>query len=327
MIANQQEFRTLVTQLGNSTWLLANLGVMFESGLVDELREPRTADELAARIPSLPRRRIECVLGAAAALGVVVVEERTYRLAEGMGCFVTGPLRAVITGDLRMHVMQPHAFLDSATTTPPTRGWAHTDRKLLESQGDASAGFAPALKMMIAPMLGDLAARLERPGARFLDVGVGVGALAVAMARAWPTLSVVGIDPAGVSLAIARERVASAGMADRIELRETVVDRLVDRDAFDLAWFPIFFIDETRVPTSLSRLHDSLHDGGWILVPVLGNSADARHDAVSALITELWGGPQVSPEQVETLLGAAGFSEVRRLPGPPFGPSLVVART
>ena len=61
---------------------------------------------------------------------------------------------------------------------------------------------------MIAPKLDGLAARLEAPGAAFLDVGVGVGLLGVEMARLWPNLRIVGIDVWPPSLALARQNVA-----------------------------------------------------------------------------------------------------------------------
>ena len=48
----------------------------------------------------------------------------------------------------------------------------------------------------LARQLDDLSARLGRPEARFLDVGTGVGALAVAMCRVFPHLRVVGWIPA-----------------------------------------------------------------------------------------------------------------------------------
>ena len=71
------------------------------------------------------------------------------------------------------------------------RGWAHTDPDILRAAGETSAGFADVLKQMIAPRLSGLSERLEARGS-FLDVGVGVAGLAIAMARLWPTLRVVG---------------------------------------------------------------------------------------------------------------------------------------
>jgi len=46
----------------------------------------------------------------------------------------------------------------------------------------------------IAAELDDLAIRLTRPQAAFLDVGTGVGGLAVGMAQAYANLRLTGID-------------------------------------------------------------------------------------------------------------------------------------
>ncbi len=42
--------------------------------------------------------------------------------------------------------------------------------------------------------MGDLGSRLATPGARMLDVGTGVSAMAIAFAQVFPQLHVLGID-------------------------------------------------------------------------------------------------------------------------------------
>ena len=66
-----------------------------------------------------------------------------------------------------------------------------------------------------APELGD---RLAGP-AQILDVGTGVGWLAVALARQYPDARVVGIDIFEPALELARGNVAAEHLQDRIELR------------------------------------------------------------------------------------------------------------
>src|SRR5258706_71544 len=95
------------------------------------------------------------------------------------------------------------------------------------------SGLAEALRE--PRTLGDLAARFEK-GARFLDVGVGVGSLSIAMCRAFPQVRAVGLDVFEVPLGIARDKVARAGLADRIELRQVAIEDLKDEEAFDLVW-------------------------------------------------------------------------------------------
>jgi 2-polyprenyl-3-methyl-5-hydroxy-6-metoxy-1,4-benzoquinol methylase len=327
MIGNPQEMRALSQELSNSAWTLGAIGALLESGLVEHLREPRSADELAARCPGLSRGRIERSLAVAATAGVVVAEGTNYRLAPGMMPFSQPPMRAVLQGEVRTTLMQVMALVDSSSDPRPLPGWRHTSAALLQSQGDASALMAPALKANIAPTLGDLAARLERPGARFLDVGVGVASLAISMCRCWPGLQVVGLDTFDVPLGLARQNVERAGLADRIELRQVAVEELHDEESFELAWVPSFFIAAPAMATAVARVRASLRPGGWMLFPIAGLPGnDERARAVFALITELWGGPVLSTSEAESLLKEAGFSTVRVLPGPGSTPPFVVAQ-
>ena len=62
--------------------------------------------------------------------------------------------------------------------------------------GPHVGGFARVLRDTVAPQLdGSRGAARRAEGASFLDVGVGVAGLAIAMAGQWPNLRVVGIDP------------------------------------------------------------------------------------------------------------------------------------
>ena len=72
-----------------------------------------------------------------------------------------------------------------------------------------------------------LVRRLElQPNARVLDHATGTGDLALRIARAEPTASVVGMDPSRAMLDIARSKIESAGLAPRIEVRQGDAERL-----------------------------------------------------------------------------------------------------
>jgi SAM-dependent methyltransferase len=325
MITNPQEMRAMTFDLSVSTWTLAVLGALFESGLADQLREPRTVEELAKGCTSLSRIQIERCLSVASTTGAIVVDGSRYRLAEGAMPFAQPPMRGAMVGEIRSSLMQPLALLESASGTAPRTGWVHTDKVLLQAQGDASSAMPGMFKAHVVPMLGDLAARLDKPGARFLDVGVGVGALAIGMCRAWPAVHVVGLDTFDAPLAIARENVQRASLGGRVELRKLGVEDLRDEDAFDLAWLPTFFIPSAALPTAIARIRASLHTGGWVVVAMTGG-ADDRQRAVGALLTELWGGPTLTVPEMQKLLQEAGFSTIRVLPGPAWAPAILAAQ-
>jgi ubiquinone/menaquinone biosynthesis C-methylase UbiE len=177
----------------------------------------------------------------------------------------------------------------------------------------------------VAFHLPGLAERLGSPGASFLDVGVGVGALSIEMARLWPTLDIVGIDRWAPALALARERVQAAGLAERIALREQNAEELPDINSFDLAWIPGAFVSEAATPTLIGRIYRALRPGGWLLFAIICSGDGTIAAAVARLRTAMFGGFVTTNESVELLLSRQGFVDVRTLPRSPGSLGAVVA--
>ncbi len=195
--------------------------------------------------------------------------------------------------------------------------YAFTDPRILTNLGGTSAGFVGPLSRVIVPSLAGLAERLSKPGATFLDVGVGVAGLAIAAARTWPELRVVGIDPWQPSLALGRENVKSANLEKRIELREQRAEDLVDENFFDLAWIPAVFMPEATLKLACERVLRSLRPGGWMLFNAIEQLGDPLMDATWRLRLAMFGGTALSPQDAEALLRDAGYDEVQTLCGPP----------
>jgi demethylmenaquinone methyltransferase/2-methoxy-6-polyprenyl-1,4-benzoquinol methylase len=74
-------------------------------------------------------------------------------------------------------------------------------------------------------MVETVAPAADRDGALVADVATGTGAVAIALARRYPC-RVVGVDQSPDMLAGARERIAAAGFAERIELIEADAEGL-----------------------------------------------------------------------------------------------------
>ena len=201
--------------------------------------------------------------------------------------------------------------------TSPVSGWTHVKADLLQSAGDVSAGFPRLLLTRIAPQLEGLADRLASSDGAFLDVGVGVAALSIAMARQWPQLRIVGVDPWGPAIMLGRRNVENAGLAGQIDLREAAAEDLPDTDAFDLAWVPSLFIPQRSIARIVERVARSLRPGGWLLFAAINSGSEPLAAAINSFRATLWGGSVLDPDAVRALLTNNGLVDVRLLPATP----------
>jgi SAM-dependent methyltransferase len=217
-----------------------------------------------------------------------------------------------LLGEIRMALRLGDERVTGKRTVP---GWTSDDPDLLAAAGEVSAGF-PSLMQRIAPQLSDLQARLSSGGS-FLDVGVGVGALSIAMAQRWPSLRIVGIDNWAPSLALARRRVAGAGMEQRITLREQGLEHLPDVAAFDLIWIPSAFIPSEAVRAGLTRARRALRSGGWLLFATANAAAPPLDAALARLRTLEWGGHPWGEAEIRALLTEQGLVDLQSIAGAP----------
>lgn len=201
-------------------------------------------------------------------------------------------------------------------------GWHYADEQILRSQGTRSTRVVGQWVDHVFPTLEGLVERLEAPSASFLDVGVGVAALAIEISRRFPGLRTLGMDPLETALVVARGNVEAAGLGDRISLRALRVDDLDDQSAFDLAHVPIQFLDTDGLSQGLRRVRAALRPGGWLVLQMLGTSGAGLMPSVLRLLSVLWGSEALPPERAEAMVAGEGYEEVSSfppLPGSPVG--------
>ena len=208
--------------------------------------------------------------------------------------------QVLLLGMIRLFFAQAEELLNAPARAP---GWTHTDPLVLEVIGRAST---------IIPML--LAGRPEFENVTsVLDVGVGVGLLAIAATTAWPGATVVGVDVWEPALERARANVAGAGLTDRITIRNQDVTTLDDVDAFDLAWIPTFFIADGQLVATIDRVMQALKPGGWIVLGRFDDVPDPLAQALSDARTIRSGGAIVAVARAVELLEDAGYDAVHEL--------------
>ena len=110
-----------------------------------------------------------------------------------------------------------------------------------------------------------LVSRIPAEAQHVLDVSTGTAAVALELAQAEPSRTVVGIDQSPEMLAAGRERIAAAGLADRIELAEGRAESLPLPDAaFDALTFTYLLRYVDDVPATLRGLARTVRPGGVV---------------------------------------------------------------
>jgi hypothetical protein len=203
--------------------------------------------------------------------------------------------------------------------------WAAQSDEALLAQGRASARGASAFAQFGLPMLAGLREAFA-DGARMLDVGTGVAAMAVAYAELFPQLTVVGIDVMPRVLGLAEQTVAASSVSDRIILREQDVSSLDEPETYAFAWLPAPFIPESALGTGVLRVVASLRPGGWLMLGHGRYGGSAVDDAVGRFKTIAYGGTALNDGEADGMLRSAGLIDVRTVPTPQGSPAITVGR-
>jgi precorrin-6B methylase 2 len=208
--------------------------------------------------------------------------------------------RATVIGHASTMLRQAVDLIDD-----PVRpgGWYYTDPQVLQSQGASS--------VIIAQLLAG--AGIGRDGARILDVGTGVGALAVAFCRTFRDSTVVGLDTWELSLELARQNVAAAGLGSRITLRSTPIDAFADGDGFDLVWMPVIFLSRPILDAAVAHAVAAMRPGAQIVLGRYAGPDDPIASALGDLRTVRSGGTLLDGSESRALLEGAGLIDVREI--------------
>ena len=186
-------------------------------------------------------------------------------------------------------------------------GWSYKEPAILQERGRGSRAVARNFANLarqrpaLAGLLGNC---------RFLDIGTGVGWLAIEAAKTWPGMQVVGLDIWEPSLQLAATNVAAEGTQDRITLRRQSVTEIDDEAAFDLIWLPSPFLSREVVDRALPRVVRALAPGGFLVFGIFASRPDPLNQALTGLLTIRSGGHPWRSEEVEERLRALGLRNV-----------------
>ena len=204
-------------------------------------------------------------------------------------------------------------LLENPERTP---GWIYDDPVVLQSQGQLSRLIVRGIKAAAAQRP-DIGSTLKEPST-FLDVGTGVGWLAIEAAQSWPAWRVVGIDSWKPALDLAQKNLTQSSVAEQVEFRLQRVEELNDEARFALAWLPAQFIAADVIPMALESVYCDLTPGVWLIVGVYPPPPDELGQVLTKLRIVRSGGHPWTTDEIEEQLRALGFDGIEAFsPMPP----------
>jgi SAM-dependent methyltransferase len=317
-----------IMQLASGFMAAKHLFAANQLGLFEALADsPATLDALAART-GLTRRAARISADAMVALGLLEVEDGTYRNGKAAACFLAGPGPDDLRPFLRFwdQISYPAwTRLAEALASGPPREIFELDDTL---QQVASAGIEAILAGPAAalPQVFDFG-----PHTRLLDIGGGTGSWSIAIARRHPHITGAVLElPTATELA--RSRVAAAALGPRITVitGDAMADELpAGYDVFLLANL-IHYWSAEQNQDLLGRVRRAAQPGSALLLADFWTNPAHTEPLQAALMAgefavHLRTGDVYSVEEVRGWLDHTGwrFTDHRPLAGPQ---SLIVAQ-
>ena len=235
---------------------------------------PATGSELAARA-GIHERYAREWLEQQAADGILEADDeadparRSYGLPDGHAEVLTDAnslsyfspfARLIVAGGLQLRA------LAEAYRTGAGVPWEAFGDEMRESQGDANRPmFLHQLAQEYLPLVPDIHERLlSEAGARVADIGCGMGWSAIALAKAYPHVTVDGFDLDGPSVEAARRNAEEAGVGDRARFHHE--DAADAKGTYDLVAAFECLHDMPRPVEVLSTMRRLAGDAGAVVV-------------------------------------------------------------
>jgi 2-polyprenyl-3-methyl-5-hydroxy-6-metoxy-1,4-benzoquinol methylase len=195
-------------------------------------------------------------------------------------------------------------------------------------------GYAANLVSAWIPALEGVDAKLKS-GARVADVGCGLGASTVLMAKSYPKSEFAGFDYHDKSIETARQRAKDAGVGSRIRFEVAKAKDYPGKD-YDFVTFFDCLHDMGDPAGASAHVHSTLkNDGTWMIVePFAGDKLEdnlnpigrAFYGASTLLCTPaslsqevgLALGAQAGEKRLREVVTSGGFSRFRRATQTPF---------
>jgi 2-polyprenyl-3-methyl-5-hydroxy-6-metoxy-1,4-benzoquinol methylase len=299
---------------------------------------PITPDELATRTGTTVRYVREW-LDAQAAAGYVTYDPKAARYslpAEQAFAFADDDSPASVPGAFHIARAMWSSLdkMESNFRTGAGLEWGHQHSCLFEgTERFFRAAYIGNLVTAWIPALDGVKAKLEA-GAQVADVGCGLGASTILMAKAFPRSTFRGFDYHGGSIDLANARARAAGVADRVSFG---VAKSTDYPGtgYDLVThFDCLHDMEDPVGAARHARKTVAKDGTWMIVePVAGDKPEDNHNPVGRVFYSASTllcvphslshdgpalGAQAGEARLRQVVTEGGFTRLRRATETPF---------
>lgn len=257
-------------------------------------------------------------------------EEQAFALADDNSpAFLPGAFQVALGA------IQAKEQLEERFKTGKGMGWhEHNHNVFVGTERFFRPGYAANLIGSWIPALGGVEAKLKA-GARVADVGCGLGASTILMAKNYPKSEFVGFDYHDKSIETAKQRAKDAGVDGRI-IFEVAMAKTYSGQDYDFVTFFDCLHDMGDPAGAASHVFSSLKkDGTWMIVePFAGDKIEenlnpigrAFYGASTLLCTPaslsqevgLALGAQAGEKRLREVVTSGGFTRFRRATQTPF---------
>ena len=212
-------------------------------------------------------------------------------------------------------------------------GWEQYGPDMRTGQAEMNRPwFINALGSDWFPSAPSLHERLQQPDARVADIGCGEGWSSIAIAKAYPDLTVDGYDIDEASIIVAREHARDAGVSDRVRFHQVDGSNIGEPSKYDVVTLFECVHDMAHPVDVLEKTRDLVKPDGHVVVmdEAVGNAFGERNDEIERLMYgfslfvclpdgmshdgSVGTGTVMRPSQLEEYAIAAGFNGVTVLP-------------
>ncbi len=344
MAIQEDKLNALLGKMVNELGVLANAPLVLlgdRLGLYRAMQGagPVSADDLAEKTGIRRRYALEW-LNAQAASGYIDYDASTDRYTmseEQAAVFADDASPACMLGGFEVlsSIYYDLDKLERAFTRHTGLGWhEHHPSLFTGTERFFRAGYNANLVSNWLPALDGVLGKLER-GARVADVGCGLGASTILMAKAFPNTEFIGFDYHPGSIEKARVRAQEGGVADRVRF-DVSGAKTYPGTGYDLVTFFDCLHDMGDPVGAARHVRETLADDGtWMLVEpqaadtIQGNlnPVGRVYYAASTMVCTpcslaqevgLALGAQAGEKRLREVITEGGFARVRRATETPF---------